>query len=55
MSYVQGVMTPEGARPAFRSVACVHAALGQGAKDAGTTSSLHIVEATFTRASGGSS
>ena len=55
MSYVQGVMTPEGARPAFRSVACVHAALGQGAKDAGRTSSLHLVEATFTRASGGSS
>ena len=55
MSYVQGVMTPEGARPAFCSVARHHAGVGQAPKMAGTTSSLHIVEATFTRASGGSS
>jgi hypothetical protein len=55
MSYVQGVMTPEGARPAFRSVARHHEAPGQSAKVAGMTSSLHIVEANLTRASGGSS
>ena len=54
-SYVQGVMTPAGARPAFRSVARRHAGVGPAPKVAGTTSSLHIVEATFTRASGGSS
>jgi hypothetical protein len=55
MSYVQGVMTPEGTRPAFRPVARYHVALGQSAKVAGRTSSLHLVEANFTRESGGSS
>jgi hypothetical protein len=55
MSYVQGVRTPEGARPAFRSVVRHHAGVGKAPKAAGMTSSLHIVEANLTRASGGSS
>ena len=54
MGYVQGVMTPAGAEPARRPVARHHAGVGQAPKVAGMTSSLHIVEATFTRASGGS-
>ena len=55
MSYVQGVMTPEGAWPAFRSVVRHHAGVGQAPTVAGRTSSPHLVEANFTRESGGSS